>query len=98
MTYYICQRNNQCKKPCHEDCLYTHDFKKSKLFYMDVKPEKVKLIQDKQNNWYEVDFNWDKNLPVAYRKQPKKIIEVPYEYIAQIEVRRLLVRNMLGSK
>lgn len=98
MTYYICQRNNQCKKPCHKDCLYTRDFKKSKLYHNDVKPEKVKLIQDKQNDWYEVDDSWDKNLPVAYRKQPEKIIEVPYEYIAQIEVRRLLVRNMLGSK
>lgn len=98
MTYYICQRNNQCKKPCNENCLYTRDFKKSKFFYMDVKPEKVTLIQDKQDNWYEVDFNWDKNLPVTYRKQPEKIIEVPYEYIAQIEIRRLLVRNMLGSK
>jgi hypothetical protein len=65
---------------------------------MIVKPEKVKLIQDKQNNWYEVDDSWDKNLPVAYRKQPEKIIEIPYEYIAQIEVRRLMVRNILGSK
>lgn len=97
MTFYICQRNGQCKHPCNENCLYTSQWKKSKLFHSDVKPEKVKLIEDTDGNWWEVDMNWDKNLPVANRKKPEHIIDVPYEYITQIELKRLFVRSRLSK-
>ena len=38
MTYYICQRNNQCKKKCNNNCLYTSNFEKSKLYNAGIKP------------------------------------------------------------
>lgn len=98
MTYYICQRNNQCPKPCNEHCLYTHEFKKSRLFHNDVKPEVVDLIKDKEGDWWEVDWDWDKNLPESLRAVPQEIIHVPYEYIGQIEITRMMFRNKLMSK
>lgn len=97
MTFYICQRNGQCKKPCSENCLYTSEWKKSRLFHADVKPESVELIQDVNGRWWEVDRNWDKNLPKSMRKKPERIINIPYEYITQIELRRLMTRSKLTS-
>lgn len=97
MTFYICQRNGQCKKQCCEDCLYTSEWKKSRLFHTDVKPESVELIQDVNGRWWEVDRNWDKNLPKSMRKKPERIINIPYEYITQIELRRLMLRSKLTS-
>ena len=96
MTYYICQRNNQCKKKCNDNCLYTSNFEKSKLYYAGIKPVSVKLIKDKNGNYWEVDENWDHNLPVAERAFPEKIIDIPYQYISEIELRRLMTRNILN--
>lgn len=96
MTYYICQRNNQCKKKCNDNCLYTSNFEKSKLYHAGIKPVSVKLIKDKRGDYWEVDENWDHNLPVADRAFPEKIIDVSYQYIAQIELRRLMTRNILN--
>ena len=96
MTYYICQRNNQCKKKCNDNCLYTSNFEKSKLYHAGIKPVSVKLIKDKRGNYWEVDENWDHNLPVADRAFPEEIIDIPYQYIAQIELRRLMIRNVLN--
>lgn len=96
MTYYICQRNNQCKKKCNDNCLYTSNFEKSKLYNAGIKPVSVKLIKDKNGNYWEVDENWDHNLPVAERAFPEEIIEIPYQYISEIELRRLMTRNILN--
>lgn len=96
MIYYICQRNNQCKKKCNDNCLYTSNFKKSKLYHAGIKPVSVKLIKDKRGDYWEVDENWDYNLPVADRAFPEKIIDVPYQYISEIELRRLMIRNVLN--
>lgn len=96
MTYYICQRNNQCKKKCNDNCLYTSNFQKSKLYHAGIKPVSIKLIKDKRGDYWEVDENWDYNLPVAERAFPEKIIDIPYQYIAQIELRRLMTRNILN--
>lgn len=97
MTYYICQRNGQCKKPCNENCLYTNDFKKSKLFNMTVKPDNVDLIKDVNGNWWEIDWSWDNNLPDSMRKKPEEIIHVKYDYIAQIYISRLMLRHKLNG-
>lgn len=96
MIYYICQRNNQCKKKCNDNCLYTSNFEKSKLYHAGIKPVSVKLIKDKRGDYWEVDENWDHNLPVADRAFPEKIIDIPYQYIAQIELRRKIVRHNLN--
>lgn len=96
MTYYICQRNNQCKKKCNDNCLYTSDFQKSKLYNAGIKPVSVKLIKDKNGDYWEVNENWDHNLPVADRAFPEEIIDVPYQYISEIELRRLMIRNVLN--
>ena len=96
MTYYICQRNNQCKKKCNDNCLYTSNFEKSKLYHAGIKPVSIKLIKDKRGDYWEVDENWDHNLPVAERAFPEKIIDIPYQYISEIELRRLMIRNILN--
>ena len=96
MTYYICQRNNQCKKKCNDNCLYTSNFEKSKLYHAGIKPVSVKLIKDKRGDYWEVDENWDHNLPVVDRAFPEEIIDVPYQYISEIELRRLMTRNILN--
>lgn len=96
MTYYICQRNNQCKKKCNDNCLYTSNFEKSKLYHAGIKPISVKLIKDKRGDYWEVDENWDHNLPVVDRAFPEEIIDVPYQYISEIELRRLMTRNILN--
>ena len=96
MTYYICQRNNQCKKKCNDNCLYTSNFQKSKLYHTGIKPVSIKLIKDKRGDYWEVDENWDHNLPVADRAFPEEIIEIPYQYISEIELRRLMIRNVLN--
>ena len=96
MTYYICQRNNQCKKKCNDNCLYTSNFQKSKLYHAGIKPVSIKLIKDKRGDYWEVDENWDHNLPVAERAFPEKIIDIPYQYISEIELRRLMIRNILN--
>lgn len=96
MTYYICQRNNQCKKKCNENCLYTSNFQKSKLYHAGIKPVSIKLIRDKRGDYWEVNENWDHNLPVADRAFPEEIIDVPYQYISEIELRRLMIRNVLN--
>ena len=96
MTYYICQRNNQCKKKCNDNCLYTSNFQKSKLYHAGIKPVSIKLIKDKRGDYWEVDENWDHNLPIADRAFPEKIIDIPYQYISEIELRRLMIRNVLN--
>lgn len=96
MTYYICQRNNQCKKKCNDNCLYTSNFEKSKLYHTGIKPLSVRLIKDKRGDYWEVDENWDHNLPVVDRAFPEEIIDVPYQYISEIELRRLMTRNILN--
>lgn len=96
MTYYICQRNNQCKKKCNKNCLYTSNFQKSKLYHAGIKPVSIKLIKDKRGDYWEVDENWDYNLPVVDRAFPEEIIEIPYQYISEIELRRLMTRNILN--
>ena len=96
MTYYICQRNNQCKKKCNKNCLYTSNFQKSKLYHAGIKPVSVKLIKDKRGDYWEVNENWDHNLPVVDRAFPEEIIEIPYQYISEIELRRLMTRNILN--
>lgn len=96
MTYYICQRNNQCKKKCNDNCLYTSNFQKSKLYHAGIKPVSIKLIKDKRGDYWEVDENWDHNLPVADRAFPEEIIDIPYQYISEIELRRLMIRNVLN--
>lgn len=96
MTYYICQRNNQCKKKCNDNCLYTSNFEKSKLYHAGIKPLSVRLIKDKRGDYWEVDENWDHNLPVVDRAFPEEIIDVPYQYISEIELRRLMTRNILN--
>lgn len=97
MTYYICQRNNQCKHKCKNECLYTSSFLKSRLYHNGIKPVSVELIKDKRGDWWEVDRTWDHNLPVADRAFPEEIINVPYQYISEIALRRMMTRNLLNK-
>jgi len=95
MTFYICARKKLCKKPCNSDCFYTRNFKQTKLYFADVKPEQVTLIEDVNGNYWQFDPDFAHNLPELMRKKPEHYLNVPYEYIAQIEIRRLLLRNSL---
>lgn len=83
---YICARGGQCKRICNEYCLYTHDFFKSKLFHTAIKPvEPIKFIMDKKGEWYEIDFNWDKNLPEKLRATPERYCQHTYDWLCDYE-------------
>lgn len=88
-VFYICQRNNQCPQKCGEDCRYTNDFWKSKLYHETVKPiNHIKFLLDKNNNIWEVDMNWKYNLPVMFRKIPETMVAYDYKVLENWEVEK----------
>lgn len=95
MVFYICSRQGQCLKPCNENCLYTSDFFKSKLYHEQAKPSlPIDFLKDKRGDWWEVNWDWDNNLPKAHRSDPEELIHVPYDYLVQIEASRKLKKNI----
>ncbi len=88
-VFYICQRNNQCPNKCGENCRYTNDFWKSRLYHESVKPvDMVKFLVDKNNNIWEVDMNWKHNLPVDFRKIPETLVAYEYKTLESWETER----------
>lgn len=82
---FICNRNNQCPHPCNEDCLYTSDFFKSKLYNDSIKPVTgVPFIQDQKGDWWQVDFYWKYNLPKKFRTNPEKYMSIDYMRLLDI--------------
>lgn len=92
---YICAGQGQCKKPCSPECHYTSNFFYSRLYHEQVKPKApVSFILDKYGDWWEVNFDWDKNLPDAYRKKPEELISYTYDQVVQGEI----AKRLGGSK
>lgn len=87
-TYYICSRGKQCGcKSCNPNCYYTNNFFSSRLWVEQLKPTKpIPFIRDKHGNWWEVNFDWDKNLPESLRSKPEELISYSYDQIVQGEV------------
>lgn len=55
---YICNRNDQCKRPCDKECFYTHDFFKSRAYQNPIKPITLTFAKtaDKDKDvWIQVD-------------------------------------------
>lgn len=46
MMFYICARNNQCARPCYDECYYTTFFLRSKLFNDKIKPKEITFVKD----------------------------------------------------
>lgn len=87
--FYICQRNGQCQTPCGEDCRYTSDFFKSKLYHDSVKRiDTIPFLVDKSDNLWEVDMDWEYNLPVMFRKQPEQLVGYKYETLNKWEMEK----------
>ena len=87
--FYICQRNGQCVRPCNENCLYTSNFFKSKLYHDSVKRvDCIPFIADKNGNYWEVDTNWDKNLPKEQRKVPEEMVGYYYQTLHKWEMEK----------
>ena len=63
MMLYICARNNQCVKPCSNECYYTSDFFKSKLYHDEVKPKEITFVKDLLGDFWEINPDFDHNLP-----------------------------------
>ena len=55
MMLYICARNNQCAKPCGNECYYTTDFLKSKLYHDEVKPKEITFVKDLRGDFWEIN-------------------------------------------
>lgn len=92
---YICAGQGQCGKPCSPECHYTSNFFHSRLYHEQVKPKApISFILDKYGDWWEVNFDWDKNLPDAYRKKPEELISYTYDQVVQGEI----AKRLGGSK
>lgn len=84
MMVYICARNNQCAKPCCNECYYTSDFFKSKLCHDKIKPkDPITFIKDLRGDFWEINPDWDKNLPESLRATPLTLIHRSYDQIVQ---------------
>lgn len=59
--FYLCNRNDQCKRECSEGCYYTTDFFKSKVYRNPIKPATVLFVHDKQGNCWQIER--DKSYP-----------------------------------
>lgn len=87
--FYICQRNGQCVRPCDENCLYTSDFFKSKMYHDSVKRiDTIPFLADKQGDIWEVDMTWDKNLPKELRQVPELMVGYKYETLEKWEMEK----------
>lgn len=87
--FYICQRNGQCVRPCDENCLYTSDFFKSKMYHDSVKRvDTIPFLTDKQGDIWEVDMTWDENLPKEMRRVPELMVGYNYETLEKWETEK----------
>ncbi len=87
--FYICQRNDQCPRHCGEDCRYTGDFFKSKMYHDSVKRvDTIPFLVDVNDNLWEVDMDWKYNLPVEFRKQPEQLVGYKYETLNKWEMEK----------
>ena len=84
MMIYICERKNWCERPCYDECYYTTCFMRSKLFNNKIKPkDSITFIKDKNGNFWEMDPNWDHNLPESMRATPLILIHRTYDQLAK---------------
>lgn len=90
MVFYVCTRGARCGRPCNEDCYYTRDFFKSKMYNDAVKPVgSIPFLKSKFGDWYEVK-DWNKNLPEIFRSIPQEVHYFSYDELLQVEsIRRL---------
>lgn len=83
MMFYICARNNQCAKPCSNGCYYTTAFLKSKLYHDEVKPKEITFVKDLRGDFWEINHDFDHNLPVTMIATPLTLIHRSYDQIVQ---------------
>ncbi len=84
MMLYICDRNNQCKHQCYNYCYYTTCFQKSKLYNNKIKPKDLIIfVKDKRGDFWEINQDWDKNLPESLRATPLTLIYRSYDQLAK---------------
>lgn len=87
--FYICQRNNQCPRPCSENCRYTSNFFQSKMYHDSVKRvDTIPFLVDVNGNLWEVDMDWKYNLPVEQRQKPEKMVGYKYETLSKWEMEK----------
>lgn len=80
---YICARNNQCAKQCSNGCYYTTAFLKSKLYHDEVKPKEITFVKDLRGDFWEINPNFDHNLPVTMIATPLTLIHKSYDQLAK---------------
>ena len=57
---------------------------------LHIKRLAFKTLLDKYGDWWEVNFDWDKNLPETLRKKPEELISYTYDQIIQGEIAKRL--------
>lgn len=83
MLLYICARNNQCAKPCANECYYTTDFLKSKLYHDEIKPKEITFVKDLRGDFWEINPDFDHNLPELLRATSLTLIHKSYDQLAK---------------
>ena len=83
MLLYICARNNQCTKPCSSECYYTTVFPKSKLYQDEIKPKEITFVKDLRGDFWEINPDFDHNLPEPMIATPVTLIHRSYDQIVQ---------------
>lgn len=83
MMVYICARNNQCAKPCCNECYYTSDFFKSKLCHDEIKPKEITFVKDLRGDFWEINPDFDHNLPEPMIATPLTLIHKSYDQLVQ---------------
>ena len=85
MLLCICARNNQCTKPCSNECYYTTVFPKSKLYlyHDEIKPKEITFVKDLRGDFWEINPDFDHNLPETMIATPVTLIHRSYDQIVQ---------------
>lgn len=83
MLLYNCARNNQCTKPCSNECYYTTVFLKSKLYHDEVKPKEITFVKDLRGDFWEINPDFNHNLPEQLRATPLTLIHRSYDQIVK---------------
>lgn len=98
MVYYICARCNQCYSPCEDECFYTTDFFKSRLYHMTTKPSTIKMQQNIKGDWIE-ESDILMNIPKPYKDmQIIRYGKFTYDALLQLETARAFKKLKKGSK
>lgn len=94
--YFICNRHAQCGSPCHDKCMVTSDFFKSKAYQSKIKSDIV-FIKDTHGDWVQMSESIDKYLDDSQIKKPLEYIKIPYDFLLQFELKRRLKRETKKS-